>query len=111
MIILNIALIFFLFKYSSNWKIYRNSFQYNSYPTNSKVGYYTGKYCKTNIDHVVSLKDAFDSGADEWDKKLKKKFANDKINHVSSCVKINSSKGSATPKDFLRRSIDNKGLD
>ena len=27
------------------------------------IGYYTKKYCKTNIDHVVSLKDAFDSGA------------------------------------------------
>ena len=38
-------------------------------------------------------------------------FANDKGNHVPACYKINSSKGSATPKHFLRRSNDGKGLD
>ena len=42
---------------------------------------------------------------------MKKKFANDKSNHVAACIKINSSKGSATPKHFLRRSNDGKGLD
>ena len=30
-------------------------------------------------------------------------LANDKENHVPYCYRINSSKGSATPKDFLRR--------
>jgi len=30
---------------------------------------------------------------------------------VPSCGRVNSSKGSATPKDFLRRSRDGKGLD
>ena len=30
----------------------------------------------------------------------KKEFANDKENHVPACHRINSSKGSATPKDF-----------
>ena len=69
------------------------------------------KYCKTNIDHVVSLKDAFDSGAYKWSTNKKKKFSNDRSNHVSSCYKINSSKGSATPKHFLRRSNDGKGLE
>ena len=41
----------------------------------------------------------------------KKEFANDKENHVPSCYRINSSKGSATPKDFLRKSNDKKGLE
>ena len=92
-------------------KYRRSSFKFNSYSTNTDVGFYTGKYCKTNIDHVVSLKDAFDSGAYMWDSKKKENFANDKKNHVPSCYKINSSKGSTTPKGFLRRSSDKKGLD
>ena len=29
----------------------------------SNIGFYTGKYCKTNIDHVVYLRDAYESGA------------------------------------------------
>jgi len=43
------------------------------------------------------------------DLRTKKNFANDKENYVSSCYRINSSKDSATPKDFLRRS-NNKNL-
>ena len=57
------------------------------------------------------MKDAFDSGAFNWTLEERKNFANDKENHVPSCHKINSSKGSATPKDFLRRSNDKKGLE
>ena len=89
----------------------RSDFNYESYIINIEKGFYTGKACKTNIDHVVSLKDAFLSGAYAWSTEMKKKFANDKTNHVAACIKINSSKGSATPKHFLRRSNDEKGLD
>lgn len=89
----------------------RRSFGYMPYKINKTIGFYTQKKCKTNIDHVVSLKDAFKSGAIEWDKEKKNKFSNDKENHVISCYKINSSKGSSTPKNFLRRSQDKKGLD
>ena len=89
----------------------RSDFNYESYLINIEKGFYTGKACKTNIDHVVSLKDAFLSGAYAWSTEMKKKFANDKTNHVAACIKINSSKGSATPKHFLRRSNDGKGLD
>ena len=112
MIKLFIALTFFFclcIKADDNYK--RSSFKYNSYSTNTNVGFYTGKYCKTNIDHVVSLKDAHDSGAKRWNQNLKELFSNDKSNHVPACYKINSSKGSATPKHFLRRSNDGKGLD
>ena len=109
MIKLTIAFHAFNIKADNNYK--RSSFKYNSYSTNTNVGFYTGKYCKTNIDHVVSLKDAHDSGAKRWSQKLKELFSNDKSNHVSACYKINSSKGSATPKHFLRRSNDGKGLD
>ena len=65
--IFNIALIFlFLFKISAEEKYNRKSFHFHSYPTETNTGYYTKKHCKTNIDHVVSLKDAFDRGAFNW---------------------------------------------
>ena len=46
-----------------------------------------------------------------WSASRKQIFANDKSNHVPSCGRVNSSKGSAGPKDFLRISNDGKGLE
>lgn len=90
----------------------RSDFDYRSYRTSATVGYYTGQTCSTmNIDHVVSLKDAHESGAKTWPAIKKSLFANDRENHVPSCRKINISKGSAVPQDFFRRSRDGKGLD
>jgi len=90
----------------------RKDFNYRSYKPGTDIGFYTGKTCDfINIDHVVSLKDAYESGASSWSDSRKKAFANDRSNHVPSCGRVNSSKGSATPKDFLRRSRDGKGLD
>ena len=60
---------------------------------------------------MIFLKDAYDSGAASWSAYKKRTFANDKANHVPSCGRVNSSKGSAGPKDFLRRSNDGKGLE
>jgi len=90
----------------------RKDFNYRSYKPNTVIGFYTGKTCDfINIDHVVSLKDAYESGAANWSASKKEAFANDRRNHVPSCGRVNSSKGSAVPKDFLRRSRDGKGLD
>jgi hypothetical protein len=90
----------------------RSDFDYRSYKPSSQKGYYTGQYCDfVNIDHVVSLKDAYDSGASSWSDSLKEAFANDRSNHVPSCGHINSSKGSAGPSVFFQRSNDGKGLD
>ena len=50
-------------------------------------------------------------GASYWDNNLKQKFANDKLNHVPSCSRVNSSKGASVPKDFLRKSRDGRGLE
>ena len=96
---------------SYSGKYNRKSFQYKSYSSNTDIGFYTLTRCDTNIDHVVSLKDAHDSGAGFWNNSLKKKFANDKVNHVPSCSRINSSKGASTPIDFLRKSSDGKGIE
>ena len=92
-------------------KYNRKSYQYKSYSPNTDIGFYTLSKCDTNIDHVVSLKDAHDSGAVLWNNSLKEKFANDKANHVSSCSKVNSSKGASTPLDFLRKSSDGRGME
>jgi hypothetical protein len=50
-------------------------------------------------------------GAASWGASKKKTFANDRSNHVPSCGRVNSSKGSEGPSDFLRRSRDGRGLE
>jgi len=67
--------------------------------------------CPTNTDHVVSLKDAHESGGFNWSSSKRARFANDKSNHVPSCKRINSSKGSSTPMNFFRKSGDGRGMD
>jgi 5-methylcytosine-specific restriction endonuclease McrA len=90
----------------------RSDFGYVSYKPNKSLGFYTKKTCSImNIDHLVSLKDAHESGAYRWSNSKKVRFANDRSNHVPSCRNVNISKGSAGPKEFLRRSGDGKGLD
>jgi hypothetical protein len=90
----------------------RKDFNYRSYKPNTSIGFYTNQSCDfINIDHLVSLKDAYDSGTALWSASRKKTFANDKSNHVPSCGRVNSSKGSAGPKDFLRKNNDGKGLE
>ncbi|MDA0795971.1 MAG: DUF1524 domain-containing protein [Proteobacteria bacterium] len=90
----------------------RKDFNYRSYKPNTSIGFYTGQSCALiNIDHVVSLKDAYERGAASWSDSKKESFANDTSNHVPSCGRVNSSKGSAGPSDFLRRSNDGKGLE
>jgi hypothetical protein len=96
--------------YSSGYN--RTDFNYKSYKPTTSIGFYTNQSCDfINVDHVVSLKDAYDSGAALWSAPEKEAFANDRSNHVPSCGRVNSSKGSAGPKDFLRRSNDGKGLE
>ena len=93
-------------------KYNRTDFNYVSYPSSTSIGFYTKEVCsQMNIDHVVSLKDAYESGAYKWSTVEKTAFGNDRENHVSSCSRINSSKGSARPEKFLSRSRDGKGYD
>ena len=90
----------------------RSDFNFHSYKPDTSTGFYTGQSCALiNIDHVVSLKDAYDSGGASWSDLKKESFANDRSNHVPSCGPVNSSKGSEGPSDFLRRSRDGRGLE
>jgi hypothetical protein len=90
----------------------RKDFNYHSYEASTSIGFYTEKSCDfIIIDHMVSLKDAYESGAIYWDASKKETFANDRSNHVPSCSRVNSSKGAAGPSDFLRRSNNGKGFE
>ena len=45
----------------------RKDFDYQSYKSNTSIGFYTNQTCDfINKDHIVSLKDAYDSGAASW---------------------------------------------
>ena len=80
----------------------RKDFSYRSYKPNTSIGFYTNKICDfINIDHIVSLKDAYESGAASWRNSKKEAFANDRRNRVPSCGRVNSAKGSTVPKDFF----------
>lgn len=63
--------------------------------------YYSGKIYqdakKLQIDHVVSLSDAWISGACKWSRKRRKVFGNDRENLVVTLGSINQSKGSRGP--------------
>ena len=90
----------------------RDDYSFTPYRLGTFIGYYTGLYCEdVEIDHLVSLADAHASGANEWSNLEKKRFANDKSNHVPACPSINRSKGSSSPSDFLRKSRDGTGIE
>jgi hypothetical protein len=90
----------------------RSKFGYKSYPSYTQIGFYTNEKCEDiDIDHVVSLRDAFDSGAYKWTTSEKEVFTNDRFNHVPACSFVNRSKGASLPTDFLRKSQDGKGRD
>ena len=89
----------------------RDLYAYESYQTGTSRGFYTGRICDTNVDHVVSLKDAHYSGAGRWSVPERIEFANDRLNHVPTCSRINSSKGASIPSDFFRKSSDGKGME
>ena len=90
----------------------RRDFNYHSYKPNTATGFYTNQtWHFINIDHIVRLKDAYQSGAISLRDCKKASYANDRFNHVPSFGRVNSSKGSVGPSDFLRRSHDGKGLE
>ena len=90
----------------------RSDFSYKSYKLDATLGFYTGQTCSAiDVDHVVSLRDAYDAGGASWSLTKKQSFANDKANHVPSCASINRSKGASVPSEFLRKSNDGKGLE
>lgn len=93
-------------------KYERHHYSYRPYKPRSSTGFYTNTSCgQVQVDHVVSLKDAHESGAYRWSLEKKVKFSNDRENHVVACASINRSKGASLPKVFKKKSDDGVGLD
>ena len=78
------------------------------------IGFYTRRSegeencASIDIDHVVSLKEAFCRGLPyfRW-----KHFANDQENQVEACSSINRSKGASGPDDFRKKANNNDGTE
>lgn len=91
----------------------RDDWGYTGRSFSTNVGYYSGVACADGIDadHVLSLKDAHDSGGCAWSRSQKAQFSNDVANLVPSCSGINRSKGARLPAEFIRLSGDGSGVD
>ena len=82
-----------------NW-----SFNSSTSPlSSSTIGWYTEVTAvATDVDHVVSLKDAYLSGGNSWSADEKRTFANDPSNHVTALPYVNRTlKNSKTPLRFI----------
>ena len=110
LVLLFVLLCFVLTSFADSYD--RKDFNYRSYKPRTDIGFYTGKTCDfINIDHIVSLKDAHESGAATWSDSKKKSFANDRANHVPSYGRVNSSKALKALVTLLHRSRDGRGLE
>jgi len=56
---------------------------------------------KVDVDHVVALQDAHESGGFVWDRNSKSQFANDPANLLPVSASANRSKGSRGPDEWL----------
>jgi hypothetical protein len=66
---------------------------------------YSGQFytqsSKLDIDHIVPLHEAWESGADKWTAKKRKEFANDYDNLVAVSRSLNRQKGAKDPAEWL----------
>ena len=71
----------------------------------SWIDYYTDEnhYLAEDVtmDHVVSLKYAYDHGAKQWPKKMRSAFYNDEANLVLTAREVNASKNHYAPDKWL----------
>ena len=66
----------------------RTNWHYNSYAARQRLDCNSTEH----IDHIVALKEAFDSGAYKWSMEKKKQFANDPLNQWCLDGGLNMSK-------------------
>lgn len=68
-------------------------------------GEYGGEYytnpSELDIDHIVPLKEAYESGADKWTPKKRKQFSNDYENLIAVDRSLNRQKGAKDPAEWL----------
>ena len=63
-----------------------------------------------DVDHIVALKDAFESGGFMWSTERKMEFANDPANLKPVSASANRSKGSRGPDEWLPPNPDHRCL-
>ena len=66
----------------------RDKWDYSSSRARSRLGCDSGEH----VDHIVALKEAYDSGASRWSHARKAQFANDPLNQWCLDASVNSSK-------------------
>ena len=66
---------------------------------------YSGKFIysakRIDIDHIIPLKKAHTLGANKWDKKKRKQFANDPDNLLPVSLRLNRQKGAKGPTKWM----------
>lgn len=69
------------------------------------VDFYSGEVLTDpgliDIDHVVSVKEAYDLGGSSWSRRRRSAFYNDRLNLVVTSRHTNRSKGADGPKDWV----------
>ncbi len=73
-------------------------------------GRHVGAASEIDVDHVVALAEAWDSGAADWDATLRRNFANDPLNLIVASRQVNQEKadldaGEWTPSDPRARCL------
>lgn len=90
----------------------RGDFKYHSYKAYSALGFYTAGNCSSvEVDHIVSFRDAHDSGAAGWSGFKKALFANDRKNHVAACAYMLRIKADLPPAQFMLKAREQMGPD
>ena len=87
-VLLGASITFLFVNYNEPVEYDRTNWHYNSYNARKRL-----RCTKTeHVDHIVALKEAFDSGGFNWSLDKKKQFANDPINQWCLDGSINMSK-------------------
>lgn len=69
--------------------------------TGERVQFSKNDASAVQIDHVVALKNAWDSGANMWDQNTREEFANDPLNLLATTRSPNASKGSKAADEWM----------
>ena len=87
-VFLGASITFLFINYNEPVSYDRTNWHYNSYDARKRL-----ECTKTeHVDHIVALKEAFDSGASNWSLTKKKEFANDPLNQWCLDGGLNMSK-------------------
>ena len=91
----------------------RENWDYNSRTARRRLGCARSEH----VDHIVALKEAYDSGASAWGAEKKERFANDPVNQMCLDGRLNMSKSDGDLAEWdggdceLRKTIAMKSIE